>query len=250
MDLLKACCVFYKLATQNKSRFENAAKFYSKKTGINLTPGPAGTKGQIFFSEKDPNIVIKFTTDSSEAFNMNIVRKIQNGEFKLGDKVSGKKLSKKDITVINNNIIKIYKVTKLSPPKGPSVFAIEQERGSDLPFSTANTLMLYIGSNISRQPKEVFKILSEELSDKAVILEITNSLIEGNEVGISNNISKVDMGNVLKTVRKVIDSDFRDFRPSNMVVGKNGKFYTIKLIDIGYGTEPSYEELKELEDND
>lgn len=48
MELLKACSMFLKLAQRIRD-FTAAAKYYEELKNVKLIPGPAGTKGQIFF---------------------------------------------------------------------------------------------------------------------------------------------------------------------------------------------------------
>ena len=72
--LYEFCDLFYhlvKTATKIVKNFGNAVKAYERDKKVKLEPGPAGTMGQIFFIKNDPYKAIKFTTDESEAANMN-----------------------------------------------------------------------------------------------------------------------------------------------------------------------------------
>ena len=244
MELLQACYVFLKLAQRKPGKdFSSAIKYYEELKNVKLSPGPSGTKGQIFFVENNPNQVVKFTTDKTEAGNMVAVKRIQEGNTEG--------YSQEEIESIKNNVIKVKSVFIISPKEGNSYYVIEQEKGIDIPYDLANKLMFYIGSNISKQPGSIFNIISKTLSKPEVREELSNllskSLIEGKEIGIDVKADAGDLGLLLSTIRKKIDSSFANFRPSNMVIVKENGVYKIKLIDIGYGTPKSekFEEYKQ-----
>jgi len=212
-----------------------AVEKYKEYFSLNLIPGPAGTMGQIFFLEDRPDVVIKFTTDSSEAKNAMLVYNIQN------DKTEVPILTEKEKETIKSGIIKIYNVFMFSFGSN-SIYIIEQEKGQDLPYALASKLMKYIGKNVSRQPDAVFNMIQMELSDPDAMKELTlalyDSLLESGKIIIKNveDVDVGDLGLLLKTVRSKIDSSFKDFRPSNMLVVRNGDKVTVKLTDLGYGS--------------
>ena len=233
MELLRACSIFFKLAQRRHGRdFSAAVSYYEKLKNVKLFPGPSGTMGQIFFIENNPNQVVKFTTDKSEAVNMQKVKEIQSGN------VEG--FSEDEIESIKNNVIRVNNVFVISPKAGNSYYVIEQEKGKDIPLNVANKIMFYIGSNISKQPNSVFPIISKKLSEPSVREDLSSllseALIEGKEIGIDDKVDVGDLGLLLSTVRKKIDDSFKDFRPSNMITIKENNVYKIKLIDLGYGT--------------
>lgn len=233
MRLLKACQAFLKLAQRPGRDFSAITKYYEELKNKKLTPGPAGTKGQIFFIEGDSDHVVKFTTDKSEAVNMLKIKEIQDG------KTEG--FSEEEVESIKNNVIRVLDVFILTPKNSNSFYVIEQDKGIDVPFALASKLMVHIGPNISKQPDSVFSIISKKLSEPQVREELSKtlseSLLKGEEVGFTS--TKADVGNLgllLSTIRKKIDNSFRDFRPSNMVITKENDMLKLKLIDLGYGS--------------
>ena len=166
---------------------------------------------------------------------MLLVYKIQNNEF-IPDGMSSK-----EISLIKNGVIKIYNVFAFAFGRG-KINIIEQERGQDLPYSLSTKLMEIIGGNISKQPDAIFNIIQKNLSDSNKIQELSDilaqHLIDKGKITInqSADVNVGDLGNLLKAVRSKIDSSFRDFRPSNMLVVRDGNKYKIKLIDLGYGS--------------
>lgn len=216
---------------------ESSVSKYEQIKGVHLRPGPYGTQGQIFFVDEDPDIVVKFTRDKSEARNMLLIKMIQDEQ---PNKFQSR-FTPEEIDKIRNGIIKILGVHTITNMDG-FAYVIEQERGRDIPISLARKILSITGPNISRQPREVFPAISKELSDKANIEGMANtfaeSLMKGNEVVIDphKDIDVADLGNVLSIIRNKIDDGFKDFRPSNMVITKNNGKYRIKLIDLGYGS--------------
>ena len=101
---------------------DKAVKYYEKKFKDKLTPGPAGTKGQIFFTKKDSGKVIKLTTDESEARNMFAIMELQ----KKASKFKG--------------VIAIHDVFKLDIPG--NIYCIEQEKGVNYIVNSKHTLVL------------------------------------------------------------------------------------------------------------
>jgi hypothetical protein len=233
MELLKACSTFLTLAQRRPGRdFSSAVAYYEQLKNVKLSSGPAGTMGQIFFVENDPNQVVKFTTDKSEAMNMQKVKEIQSGN------VEG--FTEDEINSIKNNVIKVNNVFVIRPKVGNSYYVIEQEKGKEVPLNVANKIMFYIGTNISKQPNSVFPVISKKLSEPATREELSNlltqSLLDGKEIGIDDKVDVGDLGLLLSTIRKKIDDSFKDFRASNMVTVKENNIIKIKLIDLGYGT--------------
>lgn len=216
-------------------RIMHAVVAYQNFFNIKLIPGPLGSVGQIFFVENKPNLVIKFTTDSAEAKNMMLVYKIQTGEFIPAGMTSN------EIQTIREGVIKVYNVFAFDFGRGRA-FIIEQERGKDLPLSLSRKLLEIIGNNISKQPDDVFLIIQKKLSKQEEINNLSNilakDLINKGQIKLKQapDVNVGDLGNLLKVVRNKIDSSFRDFRPSNMVVTRIGDIFKIKLIDLGYGS--------------
>jgi len=256
MDVLKLCSIYCKLIKRAEEEFQIVKNFgpvmkrYETLKSVHLRPGPAGTQGQIFYVEEDPNLVIKFTLDKSEAKNMSIIKKIQNNEptkYSEG-------FSQKELQAIENSIIKVYGVYTINNAYNSGiVYVIEQERGKNLPFPLAKRLLSMIGGNASKQSNDAFDAISNRLSSQSAIEELSatmaESLIDGKEVVISpEDIDVSSLGEVLKLIRDKIDDGFKDFRPSNMVTTKSktdGK-YRIKLIDLGQSGAGDWNPNKEL----
>lgn len=239
MNLLKACQYFrsiLKFADYTINRkFQYAYAAYKKHFEMDLIPGPAGTKGQVFFVESNPNLVVKFTHDSAEARNMMLIWKIQSGMFIPPD------FSSEELAVIKNQVIRVYNVFGFEFDRG-KVYIIEQEKGMDVPFDLATKMLRHIGERIAIQPDEYFKVLQDNLSEPERLDELSKTMVEAlirkGKITIEQeqDVNVGDLGKLLKVVREKIDSSFKDFRPSNMVITKHQNKYIVKLIDIGQGT--------------
>ena len=202
---------------------DKAVKYYEKKFKDKLIPGPAGTKGQIFFTKKDSGKVIKLTTDESEARNMFAIMELQKKALKF------------------KGVIPIHDVFKLDIPG--NIYCIEQEKGVNLSSKEAlkayiNRILFVTGPKLhSEMMDPVLEDLKSEKSKKLKQLGLTG-----------------------KEIRKKIDPTFFDIRPSNMVYIPSEKdvegpfehsghpseedylkeadrkmFGDLKMIDIGYG---------------
>jgi len=236
ISFLKKYLGLYKVAQQFNLniKFKRAYTAYKMFFKIDIIPGPAGTMGQIFFLPDNPNSILKFTLDSSEAKNMMMVYNIQSDKNIVID------LTPEELDVIKNKIIKIYNVFAFEYDRG-KVWVIEQEKGKDLPSALSSKLLSTIGSNVFKQPDDVFTIIQDRLSDENKRKELSeilyNSLIENGEITLKpEDVDVGDLGGLLKAVRNKIDKSFRDFRPSNMLITKNDGKITVKLTDLGYGS--------------
>ncbi|MFZ4768640.1 MAG: hypothetical protein ACOYLO_00570 [Ferruginibacter sp.] len=256
MNIFKACIAFLNFCkfADIQPRIKEAVLKYEQHFNLTLKHGPYGTMGQIFFRDDNPNIVVKFTKDQAEAKNMAFFHHLQKGDIKFPANMEYKHLKRKKIKIadiVRSGIVTIENVFGIRTATGP-VYVIEQEKGQDVPLQLANKLMFYIGQNIARQTKEVFTVIQEDLADKDTIKELSEvlaeALIESGQITIEQKgeVNVGDLGTLLRVIREKVDSSFKDFRPSNMLVVKDSAgTYRVKLTDIGYGSGPDFmEELQ------
>lgn len=223
MNIHQLASLFLKLASTDKSPTAPAAKIYQETYGVNLTPGPSGSKGRIYFIDSDASKVVKFTTDESEAANMHDIMIAQQKSNKF------------------SSVIKVYKVLKM---KSLPIYVIEQERGVDLTenldlLSYLNKLLYIIGRSPSKSNDKQFDCMLNDLED-------------------SDNKNFKDIAKTVKQIRKTVDPSYKDMAGSNFVYIPSPKDGTpqentkmpfeddylsdvnkrlkgkLKLIDLGY----------------
>lgn len=191
-ELYAKCQAFEKQAAGYSvvKNFDAAVSYYEKSRGVTLTPGPAGTQGQIFFIKEKPNRVLKLTMDASEAANMYELMRAQEKERNKKRKLF-------------DGVVNIYDVFKINPPGSLPTYAIEQELGQDL--TKNKDLYRYIKRILFLTGPSIQKTRGPEL----------DSILDDLETNQSEKLQMI--GRTSRNVRKKIDPSFRDIVPSNMV---------------------------------
>lgn len=212
-----ACDTFAKMAAALitepavKHNLGNALAYCEKVYQTKLTPGPAGTKGQIFYMESQPTRILKLTTDESEAKNMFRIMRIQQTEKGFAGVVS---------------IFSVFKVNA-----GGAVYAIEQEKGLDL---TTN-------ANLYRYIKKILFMTGPNL--KPTSTKFIKAILEDMQGETSSKLR--ELGLTGKTIIDKVDPYFGDIKPSNMVYIPSPKDKVKPIADTGHPSDDDY--LKEVD---